>query len=432
MKTNCGILLMLVLCLSHFFGCSEPEDEGKMGRLSEIRRNSNGLTVGKLILSSEQYQQKASLSNPGEVQECEFSLDKYRGSGICLKAENVILNTTFLEAIDSNRSEIVSGRPARIAATRNPDATESAGEIISDVVFNFSDRDSLTTYNELFFQYHLKDSYDILTVDSGYQIIKFTLKEKFITLLIPAFTQPMSSWSEISECYSEIQSERQSNNLADVFSGMTFQRGDYLFCVKNKENENCAAIDYKWYDLETRTLVNQRPEVPRVHKYLVAEKSSCSTEGDSSILTISPMRMAAKLDETFKLYADYSHGINSVQWKDSHTAFQDRVQNDNEIDYIEPWLVYYYEKDNLTTEGTNLTMEFRFNLKNLIYIDGMSQSSFNSSTLDEILESLYTKHDWYWDKKSEEGTEGFSPEHFSSMTAKAIINLSGEKERPDF
>ncbi|MFW7379007.1 MAG: hypothetical protein ACOH5I_09400 [Oligoflexus sp.] len=414
------------LCLTLMLACGkEGDDKGKGGGQGRGNDAAN-LVFGKASLISSDLNQASLAEASGPPEACDFSIDIYRAEGSCLTPISFIGYAGVLNTASEN------GGGARLASTFN--YHESAnGAIQSGLEVDFADGSSFSAYNELWDQYESKADYQYASLSLTYEKLKFKVKEKFVTMFIASYSQPFTAWDAAFEGCDITEEQRQHERYiaADLLTGMSFQRGDYLFCIKDAIDESCAADDYQWFDIDSATLVSERPDNPRQHQFLVNDSPSCRTEGDDRHNpSFSPIRVGGIFQSTFQLYADFSHGINSHQWKDSVVAFEKAEENSNEDgdNYVDPWLVYYHKaanSDDIVT-GSQLDMTFDFDMEDLVYFDAIAANEFDTLSLEEILAKSYAKHDWYFQKKAEDNLISFEIKDYAHLLIDATINVTGE------
>ncbi|WP_141736674.1 hypothetical protein [Oligoflexus tunisiensis] len=426
-STVCTGLLALLL-----LSCGEKSDDKSAksggGGESEVAN----LVFGDAALVASDLSQAALADAAGVVADCAFQADIYRGEGSCTTPNSFVAYTGVLTALSETGS---TPDEARLASTFNYHVSAN-GSIQQGLEIDFASGTSFSAYNELWAQYEIKDTYKYAGLSLAYEKIKFQVKDKFVTMFLAAYSQPFVQWEEVFDGCSISETDKTQSRYsdADLLPGMTFERGDYLFCVKDNDADVCAAEDYKWLDLDSNQLVATRPTNPRVHQFLVNDEPTCSTEGGNRHNpSWSPIRLGATFDKTFQLYADFSHGNNSVQWKDSMEPFVEEATEPKTGEFVEPWLIYYHKEEGASevTSGTDLDMTFDFGSQDLIYFDGLRASDVDSSTLEAVLAKAYARHDWYFQKKGEDNIVGFEMKDYAILSVKATITVSGGTEKPE-
>jgi hypothetical protein len=425
--------LLLYICASLFFACGGPEDEGEQG--GGEGSSASDLTFGQVALTSSTLNTAGLQSTETAPEDCSIQLDTYRGEGSCLTPLTVIGHASVLEA-DSDATD-ASGGSARIASTVNFHKDEQ-GKVIEGKEFDLSDETSFKAYNELWDQYEHQDTYNYLSLEMNYEKIKFKVKDKYVTLFLANYSQPFADWDLLDGCLSDEQKTYDPIANADVLDGYTFTRGDFLFCVKDTADASCSSSDFKWYDLDSNQLVSTRPDNPRVQQFLIFDEATCTgSDGEDGRWSFdkSPIRLGAQIDKPFKLYADFSNGVDSVQWPDSAVPFEDAGDNseDERDDFQEPFLVYYHQAQDASeaTEGTNLEMTFDFNTEDMLFFDGIGADEIATSSLEELLKVVYPKHDWFFHKRGLEEAIGFDVDQYSSMSVSPSITVSGGRTVPE-
>lgn len=410
-------------------------------QFSKIILTSNNLatdnnTTSKATSTTEAPSQ-AGETVSAEPVNCQGSMDIYRFEGSCITPLSMSGYSWIIDAVTSTDNNPDTGS-ARIAGVSG--AEDEEGSMFSGAEFDFSQASAFTGYNELFQIYESPILYDYISAELVYERVKFKLKGQYVTLLIPSYGQPFAQSAVMDECNVPEDERTQRFANADLLPGMSFERADYLFCVKDTNDAVCNADDYQWYDEDNSQLVATRPSNPRQQSYLAADSPNCSQNEERGTVDIglSGIKIGAQLDQKFKLYADFSHGVNSHQWPDEPGALGEEpdpdhlVESTSEEDVFEqPYLIYYYETaTGAQTIGTNLELTFDFDVSNMIYVEGYNEEQIAQASLDELLGAVYTKHDWVFHKKAQAGTIGFSVDQYSSMGVSTTIDLSGGTNRP--
>jgi len=423
LRTFMCVLLGMVM-----LNCSsdDGDNNGSTGRSSSTVK---GVYYGSVALSSSSLA-STSLLGSDDAADCSFNLDIYAGSGACVTPLSYKGHARLITAANSSETDPDKGEVRLVGVTDSVEGKE--GEIISGDEFDLGSSDSFTGYNELWFQYETQAQYDYIGAEMNYERVQFKVKDKYVTMLLVASQQPFVDASAVSDCgVSDTQKTESRYTEADVLSGMSFQRGDYLFCVKDSADETCATSDFQWIDTSSKTLVSTRPSSPRVHSFLVNDPITCS-DSDYSMQGI---KVAAELSTKFKLYADFSNGIDSKQWPDAKGAFGEEPDADHLLDeeFEEPYLLYYYQEDgsSTVTTGTNLSVTLNIDVSNVVYFDGLPTSSISSSSMGEVLNKTYLKHDWAFQKKADSSVVGYSINHYSAMSVTATVAVTGGTDRPD-
>lgn len=415
-------------------GCGSKSNDGggKEGGGGSEGSDVADLVFGEAKLVASDLSQAALADAAGVVSDCAFQTDIYRGEGSCTTPTSFVAYAGVLSALSETGS---TPDEARLASTFN--YHESAnGAIQQGLEIDFSSASNFSAYNELWAQYEVQDTYKYAGLSLAYEKIKFEVKSKFVTMFLASYSQPFAQWEDVFDGCSISEADKTQSRYtdADLLPGMVFERGDYLFCVKDNDSDVCAAEDYQWLDLDTNQLVSSRPSNPRVHEFLVDDGPTCTTEGGNRHSpSWSPIRLGATFEKPFQLYADFSHGVNSVQWKDSMQPFVAGASEPANDEFEEPWLIYYHKEDGASevTSGTNLSMTFDFGSQDLIYFDGLRGSDIDSSTLEEVLAKAYARHDWYFQKKGEDDIVGFEMKDYAILSVKASIAVSGGTEKPE-
>ena len=328
------------------FGCGDPGEEND-GKSHGGGGDNNGLTYGKVNLTSSQLNGSA-LQAVGDIDDCGFSVDIYRGEGSCATPVDYKGYADLLSAV----SATVNGPDgsARIAGVAGgAEGQDAEGAILTGAEFSFKDQTAFTGWNELWSQYETQTQYGLIGTEMLYESVQFRVDTKYVTMLLVAYSQPFAESAAVAAC--NLSADQKSQNAsrfaaADILTGMTFTRGDYLFCVKDSASAPCAPTDFQWFDLDTNTLTSPRPDNPRVQAYLVRDTPTCENDEGRVNPSLTGIRVAGTLATKFKLYADYSHGINSNQWKDAPGALGGEPDPEHLVEgddaFEETYLVYYY------------------------------------------------------------------------------------------
>ncbi|MCB9229461.1 MAG: hypothetical protein H6618_07605 [Deltaproteobacteria bacterium] len=363
---------------------------------------------------------------------CSVQLDIYQGSGLCITPLNFIGYANNLVGENSKISDPDIGQ-ARLAGVSG--STDAEGLIFNGAEFNLAEKSSFTGYNELWFNYEHKTEFSHLRLDLSYQKIHFRILDQYVTMMIVASDQPFSESQALDDCSLSAEEKSQSRyTKADLITGLSFKRGDYLFCVRS-DSESCDSSEFMWLDSDSGKLVATRPASPRKHQWLVNDPVSCSKEGDRPQISLTGMVFGATLTSPVTLYADWSHGVNSIQYKDgasplSTSPLSENKENDTDT-FEEPYPLYYASIDGVSQEGSRLSQTYDFDLSGMIFIEGLAEGELEDYSTEQLLAKVWTKHDWVFEQKAKTKTVGYSIDQISSATATPSIALSGGTERPD-
>jgi len=411
-------------------GCGDDDKNNKNGNFSDLELFGDHFgTVA--IVSTELIDAGLTLTAPNEPEDCFVQGDIYNTNGVCMTPTSYKGYARLLSMVQ-NDAPNHDASSARVAGV-TPNVEGSAGEVITGSEFDMATENTFTSWNELWFNYEYKSLWDYVGAELYYQWITVFINNKYYTMLVPANEQPLTESSIFQSCIPEEARGSAVYAAADVLEDMTFKRGDYLFCVKDTDEE-CQAEDFKWFDKESKTLVSERPSNPRVNPWLANDPITCTQEGERFSLSIQGVPFAAQMTSQFKLYADWSHGVDSAQWPDEKGAFGEDPDPDRLADeeFEKPYLLYYHETSSgVKTEGTNMSLKFDFDLEDLVFIDGLDEEDLESATDEEIVESLYTKHDYFFERKALDGVVGWSPNHISGMQVTVDVTLTGGREPPE-
>lgn len=429
-----SLLFRFLLGIILAFGtaaCDSDEDENAQG--SGASSSYDSKASAKIDLYSSGLVGGASLNLASDVESCSLNMDIYSASGLCITPSEFKGYSTYIYATTSTDTNPDSGS-ARLAGVAG--SSEAEGNIFNGAEFSFATKDSpFTGFNELWDQYPYRQLYDYIAIDLAYEKIRFELKGKFVELLVVSSDQPFASGDIVDTCgVPEADREQSRYTNADLLTGLSFKRGDYLFCVKDSDVA-CEASDFKWLDLDNTELVSTRPLKPRVHSYVAVDQVNCSTEQYGISIGVPAIHVAAKLSEGFKLWADFSNGINSNEWKDARAALgRELTEDENNSDYFEePYAIYTHEDISGTQQtGTTMQVNLDFDLSQMLFIEGYDdEEDLAAVDMAVVLSQVYAKHDWVFQKKHQGNVVGYGPEQIYSMDVSASVALSGEQTRPE-
>jgi hypothetical protein len=418
-----------------------PEDEGQhdRSRSEEAVADSSSavLMSGTLAVSP----QLRLTTNEDDYTDCPQNDNAPPFDGLCFTPLEFSGIAHFVEAIDGSLTATIDDQARIVKAGKFDEDAE--GKIIEGSEYSLKNPETFTGYNELWSVYANKPDYSLIGIESGYQKVKFYLKNKYVTMLLVSFTQPMAQ-AEFDGCdFSEEERSQSRFTNADILTGMTFTRGDYLFCLKDTSEETCAAAEFKWLDLDANQLVSTRPNNPRTNAWLINNPMTCSeevieteTQGDRGetrkSIGIPGIKFFAELSNQFKLYADWSHGVNSQQWAEEMGAFGNEPDPDHleDEEYESPYPIYYYQEEGgEIKEGTSLKVTLDFDVNGMLHAAQLSEDTYDSESIEEILKviDLLSNSSFH----SIAGQEGYNPNEMLSGTVNATIELTGGKNRPE-
>jgi hypothetical protein len=369
----------------------------------------------------------------GDPKGCSVVADIYQGQGICWSPLRMGGFASFVDVVQSNQPDPRKGS-ARIASTLDPNAETGLGILIPGRSYDLTSSASFLAYNELTQNYAEKSLWDFISIRNAFERISFAWKDKVVTMLLPAFSQPLASWAVWDECNvpSSQRVGARFDDLADL-KGVTFSRGDYLFCVKNSLGETCSPSDYQWLDLETEKLVATRPSKPRVHGWLVNDKPKCILQGQGRYsVSYGAVLEFAKLDKPFRLYADMSHGSTSVQWPGAQTPFGVAAPSAQGAQGTAPFALYFFQSDDNgpRLEGTSLKATLAFDITDALFLEDMTTTALTEMPLEAVLAKVTTKAQWVFAKKAAQNVVGYGPSQFPPLSVQASVEVSGARERP--
>jgi hypothetical protein len=366
-----------------------------------------------------------------EVQTCDKNIDAKHYEGVCLTPIDVAGRAHFVDAADHSLDADYEDS-ARIVKAGAEDTEEVDGEIFGGADFSLLDSSTFNGTNELFSAYERKPLYSGITFESVFLNVKFFTKNKYVTMLLVSTTQPFvdSSIAKSGSCALSAEEKTMDRYVdADILSDMTFQRGDYLFCVKDDASSECKATDYKWFNLDTNQLVDERPSKPRVNQWFVFDEPSCSVENGRKNFSFSGVRVMANLTKKFKLYSDFSHGHDSAQWPDAVGPFGSGDPSTDE--FAKPFPLYYHQPEGGDLEeGTGLKVTLDFNVENSLFLEGMDESGYDSASLFDVLKIVDIPTNIGFHKKGQEKEEGYNPAEMYGLSVTPSVEVSGGRNPP--
>lgn len=419
-------------------GCDGKNDKGDGdggpggvgGRGGSGRANDDdvsGSNYGKVVIQATGL---ALLDTPPEPESCGFSLDIYRGEGTCLTPLSVSGHAEQVSLLAD-----VSGRgPTRLLAA--DDNAVADGAIWGGSSFDLaSESSSLVGNNTLWDEYDGKPTYTAVSVDFAYVRYQIAVKDQYVTVLLPAYSQPFATAAQTLCGFSgEVATQARYAN-ADLLEDMEFQRGDYLFCVKSEADAACEAGDYRWLDVDARQLVASRPTNPKRSTYLSGTPVVCQNEGGERYnfnFLLSGAYANIPSASQFKLYGDFSHGELSRQWPAASTPMDQAASTGEQgTSTGEPFVIYYHEAPGgAQTSGSELVARVDFDVTNSLFIEGLRADDVEDSPLEMVLGAFQIKSQWVFDQKFAGGVEGGSASHYAGMNATVGVTLSGGTKPP--
>jgi hypothetical protein len=407
-----------VACALLTSACGEKESQGKGP--SGGATSSDGRYYGKIVLTAAT--PTALTAADGD---CGFSMDIYRGEGYCLTPMTMAGWASKVDLLND-----VMGRPGTRILSESED-TAKKGAIVSGAGFDFAaaNGSSLVGNNTLFDEYDIKGDYEGVAVRVFYLKAQFALKDQFVTVLLPSYSQPFDKKAQELCGFGEDIAQQERYQDVNLLDGLEFERGDFLFCVKSTADASCEASDYKWYDTGTSALVGTRPASPKTSKYLAGSPVKCDGAGEGRYdFNFGDFGFVASIPsgKRFKLYSDFSYGSMSKQWTSATSPLGDAA-----LEGESPYTIYYYEgPDGKKVEGTNMVLDIAFDSSQSAFLEGIRTSDVAGSPLESLLGKLQFKSQWAFDKKFTDGVSGGFTSHYAGMSATVDVNLTGGTEPP--
>ena len=433
MRAYVGALLILACAV----GCSPTDDdeEGNGGQSS----SSSPTPYGKLVLTSTSTA-GASLTS----ESCQMFGDGLtRTDGTCITPTKVAGYVSEVSLGHQENDTQLRGSGRLFSAderTVSPGQILTGGEVdLSVQVKNLVGNNNLagpTSNSTPSFRTAPIVTWSHVVASMHYLTYQFSAASKFITVLLPAFPQPYNAASNFTGCSPAPSSDELGQSRyteASLLAGMSFQNGDYLFCVKDAQTDACAATDYQWYDLDTSALVSTRPTNPRQSTALkgaptcnVGQGGGGGTTYDLALSLIN-IRANFASGNTFKLHGDYTHGEISEQWPGAETPFGESIPDG--VQFYNPWVYYTYEPSGGTaTSGGNLDVTLQFNVDGMVFV---AMADISSATVEQIAANVYTRNTWIDDGIKAAGANSAGLEsNLPIPTANVTIAVTGEKTAP--
>jgi hypothetical protein len=380
--------------------------------------NVDGSNYGKVVIKSSALGLTTAEVDP---ENCGFGLDIYRGEGACFTPTAV---TGFATKVDLVAD--VAGRGStRLMSPSEDDQDE--GTIWGGTAFDLdATGSSMVGNNTLFSEYTQKPTYTGVSVDFAWVRYQVKVKDKYVSVMLPAYDQPFSD-SAMSLCGISADVAAQTRyKQADLLPGMSFKRGDFLFCVKDAADEECATADYMWLDTATKELVATRPSAPKQSAYLQGTSVVCQNEDERYGFNFKLSAVYANIasGDRFKLYGDFSHGELSNQWPGASGPMGVGAA-------VTPYVIYTFEgPDGAKQEGTELVTTVNFDTTASLFVENLRLTDIDAAELGAVLNALQIKSQWAFDKKFADGVDGGFASHYAGMAATVTVSLSGGTSAP--
>ena len=430
---------------------------GGNGGGSNNDRSSSGFSENSVTLRSQVFtlpqtnspgNKTANTANAAAApQSCTYVADIYSNTGTCISPTQVTgLAQQAHVGIDN------TSVPGGTRLLGGSEFSETPGQIIIGVEFDLANPTPLVTNNTLRNQYPYREQYDNVGLSTTYYKIKFSLTynngadTQWVTMFLASFGQPFTTSAAVTNAMancgvtSDHLTQQRFVNADNMLPGMSFNRGDYLFCVKDNETDTCAASDFQWLDTSDNSLTSTRPTTPKTSHYLANNPIGCVNEGEDRVnFDFGPFGFSASLpsDQQFKLWSDMSHGDVSTQWPGSQYPMNDvTIGPIDDAGWVEPYYIYYYQDCSTgpcstTTSGSQLDVTLDFDTDEMLLITDMDEDTVESQTsIGNILANIHNKTQWAFDQKSINDVEGHSPSHIVGMEVDATITVSRDIDNP--
>jgi len=376
--------------------------------------------------------------------DCPARSDIYSANGTCLSPTQVTGHAISVD-LYLDQSAVAGG--TRLLGA--DEFAETPGSVFDGEEFDLSKPSILVTNNTLFEQYDAHDQYDSLGVHTTYYKIQFPMTissgTQYITMLLAMYGQPFAQSAAMQDAMSNCgvtaqQATESRYQQADLLTGMAFQRGDYLFCVKAGAADACAAADYQWLNTDNYALVSVRPDNPKTAHWLANQAVTCSSEGDGRVnFDFGTFGLFASIDSTdqFKLWSDFSHGELSRQWPVGQYPLGDQSIGPADGEgWVSPYYLYYYQDCPAGAcaaeqQGVVLDATLNVDTTGMLFVEGLSTTEIaNEANLGFVLSKLQTRTQWAFDQKSLNSVVGFDPVDMAGMGVQVQITLSGSADQP--
>lgn len=290
--------------------------------------------------------------------------------------------------------------------------------------FNLSQAGTLKGEDTLWEVKGTKPEFDSVGLSMAYVKIAFTTNTQQWEALLPFVDQPLEENQSIKDCVDAAGLANIKNN-ANVLTGLTFKKGDYLFCKKTT-GSSCALSDFKWFDTTAKVLTSTRPTTPKRFAYADNYEVKCNSAGSQETppdMSFDYHYVSFALTSKIKLYGDFSHGSDSEINKGAGIPYG-MTQDDWEAHTqaggsTNPFFIYTLDSNGTKTTGNRLDVKLSFDMSDWIVIDGVYD--FTSATDDQILSGFNTK-DFFMRDSLKKGEE-FSP----NQKVTAEISISDSK-----
>jgi hypothetical protein len=239
--------------------------------------------------------------------------------------------------------------------------------------FDFSETAAMKGESNLEDAYDSKPEFNSVTTELNYLSVKVQVGSQYWSVIVPFYSQPVEQNAIVQSCqYDEFYLANLAQN-ANLLAGLEFERGDFLFCIKSTQAE-CKLSDYRFFDTNDETFVSTRPNAPRISDFIADAEAGCApavNPGSGPELDWGRFELKSQLTTSVKLYADFAFGESSRN-PDSEAAASG----------LPPYKTYYYEVNGAAQTGNSLNVTFEFNSDNMIYFDGLADSSELSNATD--------------------------------------------------
>lgn len=254
--------------------------------------------------------------------------------------------------------------------------------------FDFAGLTQISGASELENNYETQLNFDRISFDMNFIRMKFFLNDKYWTVLIPFYSQPVESNPIVQSCqYTEAELQ-QIASQANILGSLEFDRGDYLYCLSGSSGD-CALSDFQFFDLDSSTFSTTRPSSPKQSIMVRDMDTKCSPaleETGRPKLTWGTYPFVTRMSTgvPFSLYADYAYG------EDSRLNPGGEADTDDSGAAIPPYKRYYYTISGIQQVGNNANFSVTFNTRNLIFAKDIADVATLSSSSDEDIAAALT------------------------------------------
>jgi hypothetical protein len=403
-----GFFLIAALLVATL-GCEDDKKgdkgpNGGGGPSSDVRVGFTSLII------TDQAATALSGENP-EPEFCQMNLTQtVRGEGLCLPAQaielwasGVLLGNQRPDA--SASSDPFAAGPGRVLGGGSGYAKDGK---LEGAAVDLTKADALRGEDNLFHKYETRPRFDLVAIEAAYVRTSFSINGNTWEMIVPFYQQPVEEEPVMKQCYDSGYIEQAKVN-ANLFPGISFQAGDFLFCKRTDAAVPCELDQFGWFDTSSKALVSvgqSRPAAAKKLNSLAGLRRSCkvpSADGRPPDASYQMPGLRADLTTPIRVYGDFSHGsesksnpgggrpegVSEAEWSARCEANQP----------VSPHFVYFVEDAaGAVTKGNKLNVKMSVDASNWIFLEGLRQGDLASAADSQILESLTTREFFAWEK----------------------------------